>query len=312
MRALRTVVLLVILAALPLSVASLSTADDTTITNVTVPTITGATRYPMTLTAHVGTWSVTPTSYRFRWYRDGQAIGGATGRIHRIGAGDVGHRLSVHVQARRDGYSSTVAWSVRTAKIAHRVPVKARVYYRIATKGKITTSVSTFAAQAAQTYADARGWRGAGVEFHRVSKGGSFTLWLVQASLVPSFSGGCSSQWSCRVGNNVVINQDRWKYASTAWNKAKGSLRDYRHMVIDHETGHWLGWSHRQCPGKGQKAAVMQQQSKGLGGCLFNPWPRGFELNPPRFRAKSSSASATTSGSVFGPAGPGGAGVDVE
>ena len=56
------------------------------------------------------------------------------------------------------------------------------------------------------------------------------------------------------------------------WNAARRSLRDYRHLVVNHETGHWLGHGHRGCAGSGP-APVMMQQSTGTGGCTFNPWP---------------------------------------
>ena len=50
---------------------------------------------------------------------------------------------------------------------------------------------------------------------------------------------------------NVVINNDRWVFASSSWNAGGGSLRDYRHMVVNHEVGHWLGHGHLFCPGPG-------------------------------------------------------------
>ena len=101
---------------------------------------------------------------------------------------------------------------------------------------------------------------------------------LAEASRVPGFSPVCSARWSCRVGRYVVINQLRWLHASPSWNRAHRSLRSYRHMVVDHETGHWLGHGHLGCPGRGRAAPVMMQQSKGLDGCRHNPWPLPSEL----------------------------------
>lgn len=164
-------------------------------------------------------------------------------------------------------------------------PVRATVKYRIVTSGKITTDVSTFERQVQETLDDPRGWRAAGIKFSRVDSGGSMVVILSNANNVAGFGPGiCSNHWSCQVGNNVIINQDRWKYASPAWNAADGSKRDYRHMVVNHEVGHWLGWGHRSCTTTGKKAPVMQQQSIDLRGCKFNPWPLGSELSPPRFR----------------------------
>ncbi|HET9420066.1 MAG TPA: DUF3152 domain-containing protein, partial [Nocardioides sp.] len=162
--------------------------------------------------------------------------------------------------------------------VQHRVDVRRTVRYRVRTRGSIVADVKEFRRLAQQTYEDPRGWRAKGVRFVPVAKGGSFTLWLAAAATVPGFSSGCSSMWSCRVGRNVIINQTRWRFASPAWNAAHRSLRDYRHMVVNHETGHWLGKGHASCPGKGRLAPVMMQQSKGTHGCRFNPWPTAAEL----------------------------------
>jgi hypothetical protein len=137
--------------------------------------------------------------------------------------------------------------------------------------------VKAFRRLAQETYDDPRGWRAGGVQFRRVRRGGDFTLVLAAPGAVPSFSPTCSSRWSCRVGRHVIINQTRWNHASPAWNRAGRSLRDYRHMVVNHETGHWLGLGHASCPGGRGKAPVMMQQSKGTGGCRLNPWPLARE-----------------------------------
>ncbi len=179
------------------------------------------------------------------------------------------HRTTTHEQPSAEGYA---------------IPVRRRVTYSVATRGRITTSLTQFRRQAQQTYADPRGWRYGGVQFRRVGRGGDFTLVLAAAGTVPSFSSACSATWSCRVGRFVVINQDRWKHASPAWNAAGRSLRDYRHLVVNHETGHWLGRGHASCPPGGGAAPVMMQQSKGTGGCRFNPWPLGWEAAAVRGR----------------------------
>jgi len=156
---------------------------------------------------------------------------------------------------------------------------KRTISYNVTTKGAITANFEEFKTLANQTLNDSRGWARMGITFQQVASGGSFTLVLSEASQVPSFAPSvCSSVWSCQVGNYVIINQDRWTSASDAWNAGGGSLRDYRHMVINHETGHWLRHPHEDCGGAGQLAPVMQQQSINLQGCKFNPWPLSSEL----------------------------------
>lgn len=161
--------------------------------------------------------------------------------------------------------------------------VSRSVTYSVTTRGNITASLAEFKTQANQTLNSSNGWARLGISFSEVASGGDFILVLSEASQVPSFSpAGCSSDWSCNVGNYVIINQDRWLYASDAWNSSGGSLRDYRHMVVNHETGHWLGHGHTYCQVAGQPATVMQQQSINLQGCTFNPWPKDNELHSPR------------------------------
>jgi len=151
--------------------------------------------------------------------------------------------------------------------------------YVVETRGTITADLAQFKSLANETLNDSRGWSRLDIRFTEVSSGGSFTLVLSEASEVPGFSPTvCSTTYSCRVGRYVIINQDRWLGASDPWNAASGSLRDYRNMVINHETGHWLGHDHQHCGGTGQSAPVMQQQSIDLEGCKFNPWPLDSEL----------------------------------
>lgn len=151
--------------------------------------------------------------------------------------------------------------------------------YTVETRGNVQTDVEQFANAAAGTFSDERGWSRMGVRFERVERDGQFVLVLAEASQMTSFSAtGCDTTYSCRVGQYVIINEDRWLGATDPWNAQGGSIRDYQHMVVNHETGHWLGHGHSFCPGPGQPAPVMQQQSMDLQGCTFNPWPVDSEL----------------------------------
>ena len=155
---------------------------------------------------------------------------------------------------------------------------KVVVTYDVTTKGVVTANLAEFKQQANATLNDQRGWARVGATFQEVASGGQFTLVLSEASQLPTFSEGCGEYYSCNAGRFVIINQDRWLGATDPWNNAGGSLRDYRHMVVNHETGHWLGHGHEFCGGAGQAAPVMQQQSISLQGCTFNPWPLASEL----------------------------------
>lgn len=193
----------------------------------------------------------------------------------------VGKTLGIRVKDVA-GVAATTKQSMQNSKaldltLVHQAALKIFTYC-VSAKGVDTSHLTGLRSQLQQTYNDTRGWSVAGlVEFQEVSSGCDFTAWLSAPELMPTFGAICDSTWSCRVGPNVVINFERWQNASPAWNAGGGSLVDYRHMVINHETGHWLRFGHSHCGGPGQPAPVMQQQSINLQGCVFNPWPTASE-----------------------------------
>lgn len=79
-----------------------------------------------------------------------------------------------------------------------------------------------------------------------------------------------NSIYSCRNENNIVLNFFRWQEGAVDF---KNDIETYRIYLINHETGHILGWGHVGCPKEGAVAPVMMQQSKGTDGCIPYGWP---------------------------------------
>ncbi len=79
-----------------------------------------------------------------------------------------------------------------------------------------------------------------------------------------------NSIYSCRKEQNIVLNFFRWQNGAVDF---KNDMETYRIYLINHETGHILGWGHVGCPKEGAIAPVMMQQSKGTEGCIPYGWP---------------------------------------
>jgi hypothetical protein len=162
-----------------------------------------------------------------------------------------------------------------SAILAAQFPTHRTFTYSIAQRGAAHADMRAFADAVSTVYADRRGWSlGGRVTFRQVQSGGDFTVWLAAADEMRSFSAGCGVMWDCRVGRDVIINQTRWLDGSPYWH---GPLADYRAMILNHETGHWLGLDHESCAAPRVRAPVMMEQSKGTGACIPNPWPLAAE-----------------------------------
>jgi hypothetical protein len=170
------------------------------------------------------------------------------------------------------------------------------VTYRVELEDGITWGANpmwtsdSFASTVDGILADPRGWTASAAapitdaaqhltnaswSFQRVS-GATYSVRVLLATpnTVDAMCGtvGLTTQgiYSCRYGTTILINLRRWLKGAPGF---PIDLTGYHTMVINHEMGHLLGFDHMLCPGAGQPAPVMQQQTIVLGGCTPNAYP---------------------------------------
>ena len=149
--------------------------------------------------------------------------------------------------------------------------------FKVAVERGRDLSPARFAGAVDRVLGDPRSWI-AGEQFRlqRVPRtaGAEFTVFLASAATSERMCarGGLrtAGYTSCRLAGQVIINLDRWEKAIPDYG---APLATYQAYAINHEVGHQLGHGHEGCPGAGQLAPVMQQQTYGLKGCTANAWP---------------------------------------
>ncbi|MGX6602913.1 DUF3152 domain-containing protein [Micromonosporaceae bacterium Da 78-11] len=138
-------------------------------------------------------------------------------------------------------------------------------------------AATDFADQVNLALGDRRSWIGGRrLRLQRVPQAAyaEFTIYLASARTSERMcaAGGLQTGGftSCRLAGQVIINDERWTGSVPGYG---ASLATYRAYAINHEVGHQLGHGHERCPGKGEPAPVMMQQTYGLKGCTANSWP---------------------------------------
>ncbi|MDI5910179.1 MULTISPECIES: DUF3152 domain-containing protein [Streptomyces] len=165
-----------------------------------------------------------------------------------------------------------------------KAPGKGQKYtYRVDVEQGLGLDGALFAEAVQKTLNDDRSWAHSGARtFERVYTGKpDFVITLA--------SPGTTADWCAKSGldttednvscdsaatERVMINAYRWAQGSSTYGD---QIHAYRQMLINHEVGHRLGYSHVTCDKNGELAPVMQQQTKFLDHdgihCRANPWP---------------------------------------
>jgi hypothetical protein len=147
--------------------------------------------------------------------------------------------------------------------------------YTVEVEEGIPIDPAAFAAAVEAVLGDRRGWTAPGdLALQRVD-GTAAPDFRVRLATPATTDVHCAplatnGRYSCRNGEDVMINLTRWVEGAAP---SGLPLDQYRQYLISHEVGHALGHEHVGCPGAGQRAPVMLQQTKGLEGCAPNPWP---------------------------------------
>lgn len=154
--------------------------------------------------------------------------------------------------------------------------------YRVDVEQGLGLDGELFAEAVQKTLNDDRSWAHNGARtFERIYSGkpdfvitlaspGTTAVWCAKSGLDTTEDNvSCDSAATER----VMINAYRWAQGSTTYGDR---IHAYRQMLINHEVGHRLGFSHVTCDKDGDLAPVMQQQTKFLDHdgihCRANPW----------------------------------------
>ncbi len=147
------------------------------------------------------------------------------------------------------------------------------VTYRLEVERGLHADTAAIAKTVRDVLLDPRGWQSVDhVRFVQSPKKAKITIYVASPQTTDKlcYPAKTEGKWSCFNQGKAVLNYRRWLKAVPGFD---GNVTGYREYLVNHEVGHGLGHTHRTCPGKGQPAPVMQEQSMGLHGCKAWFWP---------------------------------------
>ena len=149
----------------------------------------------------------------------------------------------------------------------------ALVRYTVEVEGGLPVDGAEVADFVDATLADPRSWTAQGEwALQRVDSGGDARIRVASPATTDALCAplDTAGRFSCRNGDDVVLNAIRWTQGAESWGE---DVVGYRGYLVNHEFGHYLGNGHVDCPAPGQPAPVMMQQTKTVGQCVPSSWP---------------------------------------
>jgi hypothetical protein len=143
-----------------------------------------------------------------------------------------------------------------------------RVTYVARVDPDVRYDQAKFEEEVSMYLSDPDGWESRGYTFEEVERNPQVRIHLSSPNTIRKV--GCEDgTLSCAElgGHHLHLNAMRWTRGSA---ESKLPLDEYRQYMVTHEMGHILGFEHVTCPGPGQPAPLMMQQTRGIGRCVPN------------------------------------------
>ncbi|WP_225753145.1 DUF3152 domain-containing protein [Actinotalea sp. Marseille-Q4924] len=143
---------------------------------------------------------------------------------------------------------------------------------RVEVEAGLEVDGALFARTVMDALNDPRGWVAEGeVSFARTDGDAELRVVLASPQKVDEMCAPLRTEslYSCGAYGHAALNHMRWVQGTEEFT----DLTQYRQYLVNHEVGHLLGRRHVGCPGAGQVAPIMQQQTIQVAPCVPNGWP---------------------------------------